>query len=389
MWNPVNAFLGLSPFKRVILVVLVMLVFSVAITGYEIYSYVYQLGHDDLFQGPSSANNGRVKNPNHPGVERIAGFLADCDDLDRIATETWGMLAGSSPVGLSTERQRDLEKILTRCTSRSIEDLLVYGMLNFPGESFPNFRSYRERVNFIASNTLFMKRNDPGYDLMRPMLALQRQHLFVESHPSLISRLVGAVGMSVEDRMLHTLLERNAVSPEEAGKVLDLLDKTDRFRPTFRETMFAESRFVERAYYRVTAAAPVGSWILDSIYGDPLAQMRDLASRSETLTFSELNDQMQNFGLSSPRTHLLVVLMFPNVVKARERLKEKQALHAIVLTQLSARAGITRVALDPYGVEPLRSLMKEGRTVHYSVGPNGKDDGMTGDDVTFAAEPRK
>jgi len=360
-----------------------MLVVSVAVTGYEIYCYVYLLGHDDLFQGPTSASNGWVRNPDHPGAARIAGFLSDCDDLDRIATDSSGLLAGSSPVGLPAERQRDLEKILTRCASRPAEDLLIYGMLNFPGESFPNLRSYRERLTFIASNTLFMKRNDPGYDLMRTMQALQKQHLFVESHPSLISRLVGAVGMSVEDRMLHALLERNAIFPQEAGNVLDLLEKTDRFRPTFRETMFAESRFVERAYFRLAAAAPVGSWILDAIYGDPLVQVRQLASRSEMLELSEQHDRMRDFGLSAPRTHLLVLLMFPNVVKARDRLKEKQALHAIVLARLASRAGITRVITDPYGAESLRSVVKDGRTVCYSVGPNGKDDGMTGDDVFF------
>ncbi len=379
MWNPVNAFLGLSPFKRVVLVILLMLVISVGTTAYGIHAYITALGHD-MKQALPSPNEVTI-NSSNPASARISEFLADCRELDTLATESWQLLSGSASAGISLERLRRLETLLSRISRQSVESLLMFNRFDWPGDSFPNLRFYRDRVRFIASYSLVMKEANPGFDLVRPLQALQRQHLMVESRPCLITRMVGVAGMGTEDRALRRLLEKELIPVDEAQRLLELLEQTDRLRPTFRETMFAETLLMERSYYRLAAKAPLGTWILDSIYGDPLVQFRDLASRSETLGLAEMNDRMRDFGLYEPRTHLLVLISFPNVIKAREKILEKEALHAIILSHLAARAGVQRAVRDPFTETPLRSNGMNGRTVFYSVGPNGNDDGMTGDDV--------
>lgn len=380
MWNPVNAFLGLSPFKRVVLVILLMLMVSVGTTVFGIYTYVTALGRDVNQALPGS--NDVVSGFSNPASARISEYLADCRELDALATESWQLVSGSASVGLPLERQRRIETVLSRVSRQPVDSLLMFNRFDWPGDSLPNLRLYRERVRFIASYSLLMKEANPGFDLVRPLQALQRQHLMVESWPCLISRMVGVAGMGIEDRVLNRLLAKDLIPVDEAGRVLELLEQTGRFRPTFRETMFAETQLMERSYYRLAAKAPLGTWIMDSIYGDPLVQFRDLASRSESIDKDELWGRMEkDFGLSTPRTHLLVMISFPNVIRARERILEKEAFHAIVLAQLAARAGIQRVITDPLGGAPLRSRNENGRTVFYSVGPNGKDDGMAGDDI--------
>lgn len=380
MWNPLNAFFGISPLKRVLLVVFVMLCMTAGTTFYGIRQYLSALGQDELVGTGPRFGGEVISNAGNPAMARIGDFLESCRALDNVATETRTLLSGDFS-GVASDSLRKLEPIIDRLGKQPLEDLMMFSLFDGSTESMPNLRGYRDRVRIIASYTLLMKGRDPAFDLIRPLAALQRQHLLVMGHPNLLTALVSQAGLSIEDGVLHALLSEDRIPADEAARLLELLEQTQRLRPTFRETMFAENLFIERAYYRLAARAPLGAWIMDSIFGDPLPQFRDLASRSEVITKSEIEERSRDFGLSTPRTHILVSLLFPNVVRAREKFLERQALHRILLAQLAVRAGVSRRFDDPMGSGAFKTSVVNGRTVFYSVGPNGNDDGMSGDDV--------
>lgn len=290
----------------------------------------------------------------------------------------------TDPLMLTPGQRAEAERILGGMATLETKALLYFALQNAPFESFPNFRTYRDRVRFIASYALLLKAGNPGADLTVAWEALHRQHRLIETAlPTLLSRMVGVVGMHIEDRTLHGLLQSGLVGPEEAGRLLAIIKTTDPLRPTLLETMAMEAVYVERIYHKLGRQAPLGTWLLEAIYGDPVPQFRDLASRAETLQTDEMRDRMRDFGLTTPRTHILVLIAWPNLLRARTVIREREALHAVLQTELARCAGQVATFPDPFTGAPLPSLASAGRTIWYSAGPNGRDESLGGDDIAF------
>ncbi len=185
---------------------------------------------------------------------------------------------------------------------------------------------------------------------------------------------------------VYVLCKGGHLKPEEAVQIIVALDEVT-CRTLSVASDKALAQMLNQAKTRLLylyRLSPFGTWLLTSIYHDPLEICR---KRFRLFTIvptvaaeKEFHELPWDFlGLFDFRRPDAVEIM---IHEARNLFKYK-VFRAILQQELAEIAGLEKVFSDPYGEKALCSVKKAGRNVFYSCGPNLKDDGMTADDIFF------
>lgn len=185
---------------------------------------------------------------------------------------------------------------------------------------------------------------------------------------------------------VHLLFRGGHLKPEEAAQIITALDEvTGRtLSVTSDETLALMLNQAKTSLLYLYRLSPFGTWLLTSIYPDPLAVCRKrfrlftivptVAAEKE---FHELPwDFLEIFDF---RNSDQVKIM----IESARNLFNYKVFRAILQQELAQIAGLDSPFPDPYTGRPLCRGERNGRQVFYSCGPNQKDDGMTGDDIFY------
>ena len=373
-------FYSLSKFARFLVVTILIIGASLIPIGLGFYQY--SLAIREVFEldvkPPTSAEPFRFGDSLQPS-HRLDSFFASCSAVDQIATEAFKVPKTFSVASLSTDTLTTLETNLASMSSLTMDDLFMFCLKSQSPENLTNYRLYRERLRFLASYTLAIKKQTPEYDSVKNVIAMEKTSLLTElSCPVLISKMVGLAGMGIVDLMIHNLARQNLLSASESMRILETLQLSESKKFSFADTMQFEYGYAEKMYLRLYRKAPFGSWMLEAIFGDPLQQYRDLLPAIDTLTYQDIEKRFPPL-----RTHILLMIALPNFTKARYECFKKEAWRNILFQELAQKAGITIASKDPFTGAALLSARIDEKTVWYSAGPDKKDDGMKGDDIFF------
>ncbi len=307
---------------------------------------------------------------------RILPFFESCEGLDTVIRALKPL--DESVFSDLTSDQRSLLASGIAGIAGQDWDVLMTSAIKFSSQQDVfNLPRYRERARFLASFTLFARSADPAFDVLSAAKAMERHNVFSElSNPTLIGKMVGIAGMTLTDGGWHRLLDRKAITASEARTLLAITERGDRMRFSLEETFHMEYIFIERSYHEIYRRAPLGTWLLELVGGDPLAAYGELMARWDTVTSKEF---LGGIDLSRP---LLFQLMVPNFIRAREAWRNRSCRHVILEQRLADCAGLDRRFSDPWGT-PLCRKASDSPPIWYSAGPNRTDDNLTGDDVGF------
>lgn len=185
---------------------------------------------------------------------------------------------------------------------------------------------------------------------------------------------------------IYVLCRDGHLKPEEAVQIISALDEVNS-RTLNAASDEALAKMLDQAKTRLLylyRLSPFGTWLLTSIYPDPLEICRKrfrlftivptVAAEKE---FAEL--PWDFLGLFDFRRADAVEMM---IYEARSLFKYR-VYRAILQQELAQIAGLDRLFPDPYTGSPLCRGEINGRQAFYSCGPNQKDDGMTGDDIFY------
>lgn len=396
MLRIIQRFYEFRPLTRIILASLTVLLLSALIVGAGLYQYLSVLKAENLDGGRAISGEIFVSKGLCKPSLAIQNFLDAAMVLNTSAKTLAAQKAerteslkaprpgASAPLPLSPMMEPAFpgemrEAVLGAIASMSRlewDEVLNFGFKgSLQGDVF-NFTMLRERARFLASFTLQMKKENPQFDSGPLFQAMSRDAILMERvSPTLIGKMICLAIGGIMTRTMHEMALAEQISSAEAVTLLEVVSRFERLQLTIAEAMQMEYQFISKSYFHLYSKAPLGSWLLEIAFGDFLEQYQHLLSALETMDKETLMKE-----INSSR-HPLIWISFPNFVRAREIYREKLTWLAIVRQELFVRSGSVSRIPDPYGTEPLRSVERDGKRLFYAVGPNGKDDAMTGDDV--------
>lgn len=185
---------------------------------------------------------------------------------------------------------------------------------------------------------------------------------------------------------VHLLCRSGHLKPEEALQIITALDEvTGRtLSVTSDETLAQMLNQAKTSLLYLYRLSPFGTWLLTSIYPDPLAVCR---KRFRLFTIVPTVAAEKEFA--ELPVDFLEIFDFRNsdpvkiMIAAARNLFDYKVFRAILQQELAQIAGLDSPFPDPYTGSPLCRGERNGRQVFYSCGPNQKDDGMTGDDIFY------
>lgn len=371
-------FYSWRPWVRVSFVLI--LVLGISLGGVVLSMFQYSWCIRELVNSPSPTD------PTKPLFEqshlrndlRTRDFLEACERLDNIASPS--MLASDVPLlGKLSEGQKMLvRESIASMAATPLEDLLTLAVRSSSEGNLFQLGRFRTRMRFLASWTVEIRRTDPTLALLPIVRAMESNILLTEyCSTTLISKMVSVAGAKITASMLYEILSQSEITASEAVDLLAVLNRTDRLKPTFAEMMRMEYRFMRGFYHDLYYRAPAGSWLLEKVFGDPMPQFENWVSEEGSVNFAEVISWAKPWN-----THLFLLVMVPNVERARLRVREVDALREILRTMLTRLAGGSHPGLDPFSQKPLLESTASG-TFLYSVGNNGFDEKGGGDDVHF------
>lgn len=193
--------------------------------------------------------------------------------------------------------------------------------------------------------------------------------------------IAGYIGYSI-----HILCREGHLKPKEARQIIGALDEVTArtLNAVSDEALLQMLNKAKTRLLYLYRLSPFGTWLLTSIYPDPLEICRKrfrlftivptVAAENE---FYELPwDFLDLFDF---RRSDAVEIM----IDGARNLFEYKVFRTILQQELAQIAGLDSPFPDPYTGRPLCRGERDSRQVFYSCGPNQKDDSMTGDDIFY------
>jgi hypothetical protein len=306
-------------------------------------------------------------------------FWEACTELDRIATGPWTQGRAFSLAAFSPEMRQTIASQVAVMANTGNEQLLQFCVKSASQDTGMHLRLYRSRLRFLASYTLALVQEQPSHDCLPTVRAMENNSILTElSSPILISKMVAVAGRRLTDALIHQLIRENRVSADTAKTLNRLLQTRHEVSLDFVEVMQYEFRYFERHYLSIYRQAPLGSWLIEQVWGDPVRQYQEYLRNIATLTPQDIFP-----GKSVLSTHILLQIVIPNFSKARDHIGIGEALRRITLMELATVEGRVEELNDPFTRSPMLRKIVNGRPTLYSTGPNRQNDDMGGDDVYF------
>ncbi|HNV68104.1 MAG TPA: hypothetical protein PKO06_00300 [Candidatus Ozemobacteraceae bacterium] len=374
-----NKFLNLSPWVRMLLAVALVLLLSMSIAGVGLYNFVQALKiENEPVRNPPTdvmTSAGQLK-----PSSTILRFVSAAQTINTLGDRTSIGKTQAQPASLTPELISAFQNAIATMAATNLADILEQGYRSTGQQDAYNLLLLRERVRCLASFSIMLKREAPTTDVSPILKAMVHDTLLMERvSPLLISKMVSVACGGIVSNMIHQLVATGSLLPSEAGSLRQLIGTFKQYRLSLAEAMIFEARFVETLVLKLYRRAPLGSWLLHTIFGDPMIDYRKVVAECETMDRIAFHAALEK--ISNPLTKIMI----PNLTKAREVFIQKAAWESIVIQELQDLEGATAdKAIDPYTSQALLMKQIDGKNRYYAAGPNARDDGMTDDDVFFA-----
>lgn len=380
----IEKFYSYSPFKRVIVLILIIMSISIAVTSYSFYNLIQALN-------PVLATNNNEKTMHYETLQSLLDKASNPFLTDEIknAVKAWPSLVKFSddyvenfePDGFIATHSEEIETQIIQAikdfNGLAWHDLMIFSstQLDPLAENWSiSLRSIRNVSRLIARYQIFYKRKYPQENCSFFTSSILKVGRLTEvTWPFLIGKMVGIAVDGMAIKPFKEFLEAQEITQEEAKQIQKELQTSLCIETSFQKSLANEFSFFKDAKGKFFAKAPLALWILDFIYGDPDPQYEKL------MTIVHTPEKLENFFKEN--RHPLLQIFVPNYRKAREQCFIKLALKSILLTELSQISGELKISIDPFTNEKLKAIDVDGKKQFYSVGPNLKDEMMQGDDV--------
>ncbi|HOT29666.1 MAG TPA: hypothetical protein PLU72_15935 [Candidatus Ozemobacteraceae bacterium] len=371
-----SRFLQVSPWIRMLLAVLVVLGLSLCIAGVGLYNLNRVFESENIFEseppdGVPFLTMGQMK----PSPE-IEAFMASARRLNELYEQSYYRIL-HGPASLTPEIRASMLEAVSGMAGTSWMAIMDQAFRSsHQGDRF-NLGMARSRMRCLASFSVTLKEDDPRADLSPILQASIRDVILAER---LVPNLMGKmVSLALSGRMVmvvHRLIRSGLVQPSEAASLRSIFADYQRMRISLNEALAFEMEFIENASTRLYARAPLGCWLLERIFGDPVSEFRKMMTGFDVLDTTRFQAAVSGIR------HPLAQIMIPNLERSREIYLQKMAREEILMQELRDIENASAVkCIDPYTKNPLLTRTIDGRTLYYAAGPNGRDDEMSGDDV--------
>ncbi len=387
-------FFSLSPFKRVLIVILALLLISTLATSYSFYNLVK--ANQEFFKSDLKMNK---KFDLTEKLREVGNQYTSEKDLD--ALSQWHSLASfsSTLLKVNSDKSSNEQTYYIASHSEKIENevlgaieqfdnfewktliLFSYYQTDITNLNYPtiNFREVRRVSRFLSIYQEYLLEQNNNFDVSRITSVAQKITRISEViTPFLIGKMVSVSIDNFQANSLNKLINNSKLDSSDAKKILQNLTEGYSCATSFYQTLENEFSFFKTARGRAYIAAPLAFFVLDIAFGNPeLEYLKILNAVKNNSSESEISKFQQEIK------HPLMMIFFPNLRLAKEKFLENQVLKAIICSRLSFLANSNKVFKDPYSNLPLKMMLVDGKTSFYSVGPDLKDDKAEGDDISF------
>jgi len=377
-----------SPVTRIITVVTWLVIIATAATVYSFLNLSSQISGIE-----NSKTNINVGFENLPEFRNYR-FL---DDDLKAAFKSWKYLAdkaeallleakGKEPRRLSEKIEGLDAEIISNIRSLNNIDWKYLVLFATPqvdplgDELMESFRRIRMLARFLSLFQQRFKEKQPENDssfIFETIARIARMNDL--NSPFLIGKMITVAVDGIALRNLAIMLRENKATSEEMEKYLEVLQLMLSLDKPFKTAMDDEFIFFRHAYGQVYAKAPLAMWILELIHGSPFEQYKKLSR--QMMENPEVKIEL-NYISHNP----LLVIAFPNFRKGNYQWLEKTAHKSMLIATLAEKLGKKVAAVDPYDMQAVKSIQKEGQTVFYCVGPDKVDNQGSGDDVLLPTD---
>ncbi|MBF0546256.1 MAG: hypothetical protein HQM08_17565 [Candidatus Riflebacteria bacterium] len=392
----IEKFYSLSSSKRLLTVVVSLIIIATVAT---VFSFINLFREVQFLNDENSGDSKKLKKIEYIGFENIPTQrnLLYLDDQTKSAFASWKTLtdfsarflqdgSGSKLYQLSEEVAKHDQEVVSAIRSFNRLEwkyLSVFASRQvdpIEGGLVESFRKIRRTAQFLASFHSRFKEKFPGENsafIFESALKLAR--ITDLSSPFLIGKMVsiGVDGIAVKS--ILPMIDSGTISSQEAVEMKDALKNSMAIDCSLLGALENEFVFFKHFYANLYERAPLAMWILEIIYGNPISQYQKISKG-----IYEMGGTAQK--LEFPNYHPLLVMIFPNFQKAKVNYYERLAHKALLASELANLAGQPEILLDPYSEQPLKSLIRDGKAIFYSVGPNKTDNQLQDDDLVL---PRK
>lgn len=373
-----SRFLRFPSWMRMLLAILAVLGLSLGIAGIGLYNLSRAFEEENMFASAPPPRvpflaMGRLK-----PLPEIEAFMASARRLNDLYDRSYGRVL-HGVASLTPEIKASILEAVSGMAGTGWPAIMDQAYRSsHQGDRF-SLSMARARVRCLASFSATLKEENPDTDLSPILQAFARDVILTERiSPNLLGKMVS---LALSGRMvaaLHRLIRPGFVKPSEAASLRSILADMQRMRFPLNETLAFEMEFVEKACTRLYARAPLGCWLLERIFGDPVSEFRKIMTGFDVLDKTAFQDA------ASGIRHPLAQIMIPNLARTREIYLQKTACEEILMQELQDLEGASATGrLDPYTRKPLLVRRNDGWNAYYAAGPNEIDDGMSGDDVVL------
>ncbi|OQA05100.1 MAG: hypothetical protein BWY66_02724 [bacterium ADurb.Bin374] len=387
MFSLIEKFYSSSPAKRLLTVVTWLLILAAASTAYSFINF-FTIFNREM--------NRERKPENAIGFEKLH-FRTYLNDRTKAALTSWITLKHLSEK-LLKESPKAINSFVLDDSIASYDAQIIETIKSFNGlgwehlslfassqldpfeNSLPeNFRKIRNAARFLGLYHARFKELYPVENsafIFETSLKLARMTDF--SCPFLIGKLIAIAVDKIAVKAVHQLLEAGKLTAEETAQCISAVNLSLELDRSIAINFDNEFILFKFSYaFTFHRNAPLATWLLNTIFGDPIVVYQHLSKELLNVTDSNLVDQAIR--------HPVLKLGFPNFGKALLNYSKNLAMKAILMSELKASTGQATPVRDPFSCHPLKSLSRNGKQVYYSVGPDNADNKMQGDDITFFA----
>ena len=370
-----------SPLVRVLLVA----VFILLLSGLVVAGSLYHLYTSSILLDKELSLDDQEKFAQDVQPHKIEVFLEACNKLGAWVREE--KLASShqetiNVASFTPDQARNIDAFLDWTDRLSWHDVLVLATQTIPRTRAIQGASSlvpRLLVRYIGFQ---MKRAPASMNRDLPsVVGLILKHSVISTYRNrnLLGKLVETTITAALDGELHRLCQDAVISSDMAGKLLEEIEKIDALRLSLSRVS-REEDFYHAALLLapLRKRSPFGYYLVEKVLGDPrsfvLMRVEAFAEAPTDANVAAFKKMPRFFLDHSPPSNYLGFWRECFVTEARRR---------ILKQELAAMAGLKREFKDPYSQKPLLDKEIDGRKIFYGVGPNLRDDGMSGDDIFF------
>lgn len=379
-----------SPVTRIITVVTWLVILSTAATIYSFTNLSGQLR--DL----NSGNGQEITYRGFENLPELRGFKFIDEDL-RAGFNSWKYLSDSAEKLLLEAKNKNPRRLSEKIEGLDAEIISHIQNLNkidwkhlvlfaspqldpLSNDMVESFRKIRKTASFLACFHQRFKEKQPEQDgafVLEAIAKVARMNDF--NSPFLIGKMITIAVDGIAVRSIALALKDEKSAPEEMEKYLQTLKLMQVLDKPFKTAMEDEFIFFRHAYGQVYSKAPLAMWVLELIHGSPFKEY-------EKLSRQMMENPAAKIELSFISHNPVLVIAFPNFRKANYQWLEKTALKSLLIATIEQKLGKSLSAVDPYDMQPVRSMQKDGQTLFYCIGPDKVDNQGTGDDVLLPAD---